>query len=191
MLDKMPGDPWQKHATLRTLYGYMYAHPGKKLMFMGCEFAQWREWNHDRSLDWHLLNDAPHSGMRRFIEDLNRQYRAERPLYETDNDAEAFRWIDCNDNENSVVSLVRYARDRRDFLVTIFNFTPVPRAEYRIGVPEPGYYAEILNSDAGFYGGSNVGNDGGVHSEPVAAHGFEQSIRLRVPPLGCLYLKLR
>jgi len=191
MLDKMPGDPWQKHATLRTLYGYMYAHPGKKLMFMGCEFAQWREWNHDRSLDWHLLNDAPHRGMRRFIEDLNRQYRAERPLYETDDDAEAFRWIDCNDNENSVVSLVRYAHDRRDFLVTIFNFTPVPRAEYRIGVPEPGYYAEILNSDAGFYGGSNVGNDGGVHSEPVAAHGFEQSIRLRVPPLGCLYLKLR
>jgi len=191
MLDKMPGDPWQKHATLRTLYGYMYAHPGKKLMFMGCEFAQWREWNHDRSLDWHLLNDAPHRGMRRFIEDLNRQYRAERPLYETDDDAEAFRWIDCNDNENSVVSLVRYARDRRDFLVTIFNFTPVPRAEYRIGVPEPGYYAEILNSDADFYGGSNVGNDGGVHSEPVAAHGFEQSIRLRVPPLGCLYLKLR
>jgi len=191
MLDKMPGDPWQKHATLRTLYGYMYAHPGKKLMFMGCEFAQWREWNHDRSLDWHLLNDAPHSGMRRFIQDLNGQYRAERPLHETDDDGEAFRWIDCNDNENSVVSLVRYARDRRDFLVTIFNFTPVPRAEYRIGVPERGYYAEILNSDAGFYGGSNVGNDGGVHSEPVAAHGFEQSIRLRVPPLGCLYLKLR
>ncbi len=191
MLDKMPGDPWQKHATLRTLYGYMYAHPGKKLMFMGCEFAQWREWNHDRSLDWHLLNDVPHSGMRRFIQDLNGQYRAERPLYETDDDAAAFRWIDCNDNENSVVSLVRYARDRRDFLVTIFNFTPVPRAEYRIGVPEPGYYAEILNSDAGLYGGSNVGNDGGVHSEPVAAHGFEQSIRLRVPPLGCLYLKLR
>ena len=191
MLDKMPGDPWQKHATLRTLYGYMYAHPGKKLMFMGCEFAQWREWNHDRSLDWHLLNDPPHAGMRRFIQDLNAQYRTERPLYETDADGEGFRWIDCNDNENSVVSLVRYARDRRDFLVTIFNFTPVPRAEYRIGVPEPGYYAEVLNSDAGFYGGSNVGNGGGVHSEPVAAHGFEQSIRLHVPPLGCLYLKLR
>jgi 1,4-alpha-glucan branching enzyme len=191
MLDKMPGDPWQKHATLRTLYGYMYAHPGKKLMFMGDEFAQWREWNHDRSLDWHLLNDPPHAGMRRFIQDLNAHYRAERPLYETDLDGEGFRWIDCNDNENSVVSLVRYARDHRDFLVTIFNFTPVPRAEYRIGVPEPGYYTEILNSDAAFYGGSNVGNGGGVQSEPVAAHGFEQSIRLRVPPLGCLYLKLR
>jgi 1,4-alpha-glucan branching enzyme len=191
MLDKMPGDPWQKHATLRTLYGYMYAHPGKKLMFMGCEFAQWREWNHDRSLDWHLLNDPPHAGMRRYIQDLNAQYRTERPLYETDDDRESFRWIDCNDNENSVVSLVRYARDRRDFLVTIFNFTPVPRAEYRIGVPEPGFYAETLNSDAGFYGGSNVGNDGGVHSEPVAAHGFDQSIRLQVPPLGCLYLKRR
>jgi 1,4-alpha-glucan branching enzyme len=191
MLDKMPGDPWQKHATLRTLYGYMYAHPGKKLMFMGCEFAQWREWNHDRSLDWHLLNDPPHAGMRRFIQDLNAHYRAERPLYETDLDGEGFRWIDCNDNENSVVSLVRYARDHRDFLVTIFNFTPVPRAEYRIGVPEPGYYTEILNSDAAFYGGSDVGNGGGVQSEPVAAHGFEQSIRLRVPPLGCLYLKLR
>jgi 1,4-alpha-glucan branching enzyme len=191
MLDKMPGDPWQKHATLRTLYGYMYAHPGKKLMFMGCEFAQWREWNHDRSLDWHLLNDPPHAGMRRFIEDLNAQYRKERPLYEADDDPESFRWIDCNDNENSVVSLVRFARDRRDFLVTVFNFTPVVRAEYRIGVPEPGYYGETLNSDAGFYGGSNVGNDGGAHSEPVAAHGFDQSIRLRVPPLGCLYLKRR
>ncbi len=191
MLDKMPGDPWQKYATLRVLYGYMYAHPGKKLMFMGNEFAQWREWNHDRSLDWHLLDDPPHGGMQLLVKDLNARYHAEPALFETDDDPQGFRRIDCNDNENSVVSLVRYARDRQDFLVTIFNFTPVPRAQYRIGVPEPGYYTEILNSDAELYGGSNVGNAGGVETEPIAAHGFEQSIRLRLPPLGCLYLKLQ
>ena len=179
MLDKMPGDPWQKHATLRTLYGYMYAHPGKKLMFMGCEFAQWREWNHDRSLDWHLLNDAPHSGMRRFIEDLNRQYRAERPLYETDNDAEAFRWIDCNDNENSVVSLVRSCARPPRFLVTISQFhagapcrIPDRRAGARLLRRNPEQRRRL--STAAATSGTTV-----AHSEPVAAHGFEQSIRLR------------
>jgi 1,4-alpha-glucan branching enzyme len=191
LLDKMPGDVWQKHATLRTLYGYMFAHPGKKLLFMGSEFGQWREWNHDRSLDWHLLDDPLHASLRQFVQALNWHYRAERPLYQVDFDPSGFRWIDCNDNENSVVSMVRYARDPREFLVMVFNFTPVLRSEYRIGVPEPGFYAELLNSDAAIYGGSNAGNGGGVGSEPIAAHGFEQSVRLVVPPLGCLYLKKR
>jgi 1,4-alpha-glucan branching enzyme len=191
MLDKMPGDAWQRRATLRTLYGYMYAHPGKKLLFMGSEFGQWSEWNHDRSLDWHLLADPSHAGLRRFVQDLNRHYEAERALHQVDFDASGFRWIDCNDNENSVVSIVRYAKDRRDFLVMAFNFTPVPRGDYRIGVPEGGSYEEILNSDAAVYGGSNVGNCGGAWSEPVAAHGFDQSLRLMIPPLGCLFLKRR
>jgi 1,4-alpha-glucan branching enzyme len=189
MLDKIPGDAWQKYATLRTLYGYTFAHPGKKLLFMGNEFGQWREWNHDRSLDWHLLDDPSHAALRLWIQDLNNLYIGQPPLYECDFDPSGFRWIDCNDNENSVVSVVRYARDRRDYLVHVFNFTPVPRAEYRIGVPEAGYYGELLNSDAAAYGGGNIGNSGGVWSEPVAAHGFNQSLRLKVPPLGCLYLK--
>ena len=191
MLDKMPGDAWQKYATIRTLYGYMFGHPGKKLLFMGSEFGQWREWNHDHSLDWHLLDDPSHTALRQYVQDLNGVYRAQRSLYECDFDPGGFRWIDCNDNENSVVSIVRYARDRRDHLVLVFNFTPVPRAEYRIGVPDDGFYAELLNSDAAIYGGSNVGNVGGVWTEPVASHGFARSLRLMVPPLGCLYLKKR
>jgi 1,4-alpha-glucan branching enzyme len=191
MLDKMPGDVWQKHATLRALYGFMYGHPGKKLLFMGSEFGQWREWSHDRSIDWHLLDDPAHAALQRYVQALNWHYHAEPALHQLDFDPAGFRWIDCNDNENSVVSLIRYARDRRDFVAMIFNFTPVVRAEYRIGVPEPGYYAELLNSDSDLFGGSNVGNGGGVNSEPVPAHGFDHSLRLTVPPLGCLLLKRR
>jgi 1,4-alpha-glucan branching enzyme len=191
MLDKMPGDPWQKLATLRTLYGFMYGHPGKKLLFMGDELAQWREWSHDRSLDWHLLDDPPHAGMKAYVQALNWHYHAEPALHQVDFDASGFRWIDCNDNENSVVSIVRYARDARDFVVMIANFTPVPRAEYRIGVPEQGFYVELLNSDSAMFGGSNIGNGGGVSTEPIAAHGFDQSLRLMIPPLGCLLLKKR
>jgi 1,4-alpha-glucan branching enzyme len=189
LIDKMPGDAWQKYASLRVLYGYMYGHPGKKLLFMGGEFAQWREWNHDRSLDWHLLDDPAHTGIRRYVQDLNRHYQEQPALYQMDFDPAGFRWIDCNDNENSVVSLVRYARDRQDAVVMIFNFTPIPRMHYRIGVPGAGDYAELLNSDASFYGGGDVGNGGGVASEPKPAHGFEQSVSLTVPPLGCLLLK--
>jgi 1,4-alpha-glucan branching enzyme len=191
MIDKMPGDPWQKHATLRALYGYMYGHPGKKLLFMGNELGQWREWNHDRSLDWHLLGDPAHAGMRAYVQALNAHYHAQPALYECDFTAEGFRWVDCNDNENSVISILRYARDVRDFVLMIFNFTPVVRAQYRTGVPEAGFYAELLNSDSALFGGSNVGNGGGVASEPIAAHGFEQSLRLTIPPLGCLLLKRR
>jgi 1,4-alpha-glucan branching enzyme len=191
MLDKMPSDVWQKHATLRALYGFMYAHPGKKLLFMGSEFGQWREWSHDRSLDWHLLDDPMHEALRRYVQALNGQYGAEAALHDNDFDPSGFRWIDCNDNENSVISFLRSARNHGEFIVTVVNFTPVPRTEYRIGVPEAGFYVELVNSDAASFGGSNLGNGGGVHSEPVAAHGFDHSLRLTLPPLACLLLKKR
>ncbi len=189
LLDKMPGDAWQKYATLRTLLGFMYGHPGKKLLFMGAEFGQWREWNHDRSLDWHLLEDPAHAAMRRYVQTLNAQQRAQPALHQVDVDPAGFRWIDCHDNENSIVAFLRTARRSDDFVVMVFNFTPVPRGSYRLGVPSPGYYAELLNSDSALFGGSNLGNGGGVASEPIATHGFNQSIRVMVPPLACLMLK--
>jgi 1,4-alpha-glucan branching enzyme len=190
MWDKMAGDTWRKHATLRTLYGFMMGHPGKKLLFMGNEFAQTREWHHDRSLDWHLLDLPAHAGMRRYVQQINTFLRTEPALYETDFDGNGFRWIDCSDNEHSVVSLMRTARDPKDFVVMVFSFTPVPRFDYRIGVPAPGFYRELMNSDAEIYGGSNVGNGGGLGTEPVPAHGFFHSLRLTLPPLGCLLLKV-
>jgi 1,4-alpha-glucan branching enzyme len=189
MLSKIPGDVWQKHATLRTLYGYMFGHPGKKLMFMGGEFGQWREWNHDASLDWNLLEEPMHRGLRRWVRDLNQVYQHEAALHEVDFDGAGFSWIDCNDNENSVVSLIRRARDPNDFCIVVANFTPVPRAAYRIGVPEGGWYRELLNSDGAIYGGGDVGNAGGILAEPIPAHGFDYSISLLVPPLGFLLLK--
>jgi 1,4-alpha-glucan branching enzyme len=189
MLDKMPGDVWQKHATLRALYGYMFGHPGKKLLFMGDEFGQWREWAADESLDWHLLDEPMHLGLQRWVRDLNHTYQRERSLHEIDFEGAGFRWIDCNDNENSVVSMVRLGRDPGDFTVMVTNFTPVPRPAYRIGVPESGWYRELLNSDGAMYGGSNMGNGGGVATEAIPAHGFEHSLRLTVPPLGCVLLK--
>jgi 1,4-alpha-glucan branching enzyme len=189
MLDKMPGDVWQKAANLRALYGFMYGHPGKKLMFMGCEFGQWREWAHDRSLDWHLLDEPVHEGLRRWVEDLNWVYQREPALHEMDGDPAGFEWIDCSDNENSVIAFLRRASDPRDSVVIVMNFTPVPREGYLIGVPEPGRYRELLNSDADIYGGGNVGNGGGVWSEPVVTHGRPDAIRLTLPPLGCLMLK--
>jgi 1,4-alpha-glucan branching enzyme len=191
LLDKMPGDFWQRYATLRTFLGYMWGHPGKKLLFMGGEFGQWREWHHDHSLDWHLLDDEPHAAIRRFVQALNWHYRAEPALHERDFTPDGFRWIDCHDNENSVVSFVRYAKDPQNAVVMVFNFTPVPRHDYLIGVPGDGYYAELLNSDAAAYGGSNLGNAGGLTTQPNAMHGFEHSLALTVPPLGCLLLKKR
>jgi 1,4-alpha-glucan branching enzyme len=190
MFGKIPNDDWQKAATLRTLYGFMYAHPGKKLMFMGGEFGQGQEWDHDRSLDWHLLEKPLHAGLQGFVRDLNRTYASEPALHEVDFDANGFRWIDCNDAENSIVSLIRRAKDGVDFVVAVLNFTPVPRENYRVGVPDEGTYRELLNSDADFYGGGNVGNGGAIGSEPVKAHGFDQSIGLRLPPLGFLLLKI-
>lgn len=189
MLDKMPGDVWQKCANLRTLYGYMYAHPGKKLLFMGSEFGQWREWNVDDSLDWHLLDQPGHRGIQQWVRDLNHVYQREASLHQCDFDGAGFRWIDCNDNENSVISLVRRARDPRDFSVVVANFTPVPRPDYRIGVPEGGWYRELLNSDGELYGGSNMGNGGGVMATDEPMHGFDHSLTLVVPPLGFVLLK--
>ena len=189
MLDKMPGDLWQKHATLRALYGYFFGHPGKKLMFMGAEFGQWREWNHDGGLDWYLLQDPMHDGLHRWVRDLNRVYREQPSLHEVDFQGEGFAWIDCLDSQHSVVSFLRRARDPRDFTVMVVNFTPVPRERYRIGVPEAGWYRELLNSDAELYGGSNVGNAGGLAAEPVPAHHLPYSLSLTVPPLGCVLLK--
>jgi 1,4-alpha-glucan branching enzyme len=188
MLDKMPGDLWQRHANLRTLYGYMYGHPGKKLLFMGSEFGQWREWNHDAGLDWDLLGHPMHQGLQRWVTDLNRVYQQEKSLHQMD-DGPGFSWIDCNDNGNSVISFIRRAKDPADVTVMLANFTPVPRPGYRIGVPHAGWYRELLNSDASFYGGSGIGNLGGVMTEPVASHGYGQSLSLVVPPLGFVMLK--
>jgi 1,4-alpha-glucan branching enzyme len=189
MLDKMPGDIWQKCATLRALYGYMFGHPGKKLMFMGSEFAQWREWHHDESLDWHLLQYADHRAMQQWVRDLNRTLAEQPALHQVDFDHTGFEWLDCSDFESSVVSFIRRAHDRSDFVVVAVNFTPVPRHGYVIGVPEPGRYVELLNSDAEIYGGSNLGNGGALHSEPVPAHGRPHRLSLVLPPLGCLMLK--
>jgi 1,4-alpha-glucan branching enzyme len=189
MFGKIPGDDWQKASTLRALYGFMYSHPGKKLMFMGCEFGQDREWNYDQSLDWHALDKPLHKGLQRFVQDLNRIYRSERALHEVDFDPAGFHWVDCNDSENSVVSFIRRARNADDFVVAVLNFTPVPRDGYRIGVPAAGPYLEVVNSDGELYGGSNVGNGGTIFSEPIASHGHDQSLRLTLPPLGFLLLK--
>jgi 1,4-alpha-glucan branching enzyme len=190
MMDKVPGDVWQKAATLRVLYTFMFAHPGKKLLFMGLEFGQWHEWRHDVSLDWHLIDEPLHAGLQRHIADLNRVYRHERALHEVDFDPAGFSWIDCNDWDSSVISFVRRGHDPREFVIAVLNWTPVVRTGYRIGVPEMGYYRELLNSDAAYYGGSNVGNRGGVDAEPVPAHGHAQSLSLTLPPLGAMLLKL-
>jgi len=189
MIGKMPGDDWQKAANLRALYGYMFGHPGKKLMFMGSEFGQWPEWDHDRGLEWAFCEEMPHRGIRRLVGDLNGVYRREPALHQLDFNPAGFQWIDCNDNENSVVSFIRRGRDWHDFLVVIVNFTPVPRHGYVIGVPEAGSYREVLNTDSEIYGGSNMGNGGAVATEPIEAHGHAQRLRLTLPPLSCLFLK--
>jgi len=189
MLEKMPGDVWQQHASLRALYGYLYAHPGKKLMFMGAEVGQRHEWNHDGSVDWAALDDPRHHGLQRWVRDLNLVYRAEASLHEVDFDGRGFSWIDCHDADHSVVSLLRKAKDEGDFTVAVVNFTPVPRPGYVVGVPGPGWYREVLNSDSGIYGGSNMGNGGGVPADGPPAHGFPVSVRVTLPPLGFLLLK--
>jgi len=191
MLTKMPGDTWQKAATLRALYAYMYSHPGKKLLFMGGEFGQWREWNHDVSLDWHLTADPPHAGILQCVKDLNRVYGAEPALHEIDFDHTGFEWIDCHDYESSVVAFIRRGQDVGEWVVCVLNWTPLVRNGYRIGVPEGGFYEELINTDSSSYGGSNVGNAGGLEAEAVAQHGHAQSLNLTLPPLGALILKRR
>jgi 1,4-alpha-glucan branching enzyme len=167
----------------------MYGHPGKKLLFMGCEFAQRREWNYEASLDWHLLKEPVHLGVQSLVRDLNRLYAAEPSLYERDYDHSGFQWIDCTDYEQSVVSFLRRADDPADHLVFVLNLTPVPRQLYRVGVPHGGRYRERLNTDAHEYGGSGVGNSGVVQADAVPSHGFDRSVVLTVPPLACLVLK--
>ncbi|MGH9775983.1 MAG: 1,4-alpha-glucan branching protein GlgB [Candidatus Acidiferrales bacterium] len=191
LLSKMPGDDWRKFANLRLLYGYMYAHPGKKLLFMGGEIAQWREWSHEMSLDWHLMEYAPHRGIARLVEDLNHVYKGEAALWEVDGDWTGFEWIDPNDAEASVLSFVRRAKDAKDFVLVVCNFTPIVREGYRVGVPESGFYREILNTDSENYGGSNVGNAGGFEAEAIPASGRPYSLSLRLPPLAAVYFKLR
>jgi len=188
ILGRMPGDSWQRFANLRAYYGFMWAQPGKKLLFMGCEFAQEREWNEEFSLDWHLLDDPRHDGVRRLVRELNRLYRTEPALHQLDNDQRGFAWIDCNDRDNSVLSWLRRGNDPHDFMVVVGSYTPVVRDSYRIGVPEPGFYREALNTDSEWYGGSNVHNGGGVWAEEVPWHGHDWSIRLRLPPLAtCMF----
>lgn len=189
MADKMPGDLWQKFANLRLLYCYMFAQPGKKLLFMGNEIGQWSEWDSSTSLQWHLLQHEPHQGLQRFVSDLNHLYAGEPAMHEVDFSYEGFEWIDFGDYDNSVISFMRRGKNRDDFLLFVFNCTPVPRYSYRVGVPKWGYYREVLNSDAALYWGSNMGNMGGVHAEPVWAHGRPCSISITLPPLAGLCFK--
>ena len=189
LLAKMPGDDWQKFANLRLLFGWMYAQPGKKLLFMGGEFGQWREWNHDTSLDWHLLQDARHQGLQRWVRDLNTTYRAEPALHQLDCDSAGFEWIDCNDAEQSTISFIRKGRSPEDVVLIVANFTPVPRHNYRVGVPQGGYWKEILNSDATLYGGSGQGNIGGLNAAPISRFGRNHSLNLTLPPLALVAFK--
>lgn len=187
LLAKMPGDNWQKFANLRLLFGYMYGQPGKKLLFMGGEFGQGREWDHDESLDWHLLNYAAHSGVKRWVGDLNLFYRSQPALYQLDFDHAGFEWIDCNDTDNSVISFIRKGRSPNNIVAVVCNFTPVPRFNYRLGVPRPGFWKEVLNSDAKEYGGSGYGNLGGVEATPMPWHGRNYSLTLTLPPLATMF----
>jgi 1,4-alpha-glucan branching enzyme len=191
LLGRMPGDRWQKFANLRAYLSYMYTHPGKKLLFMGAELGQDREWDHDESLDWHALADPMHAAVQALVRDLNRLYRSTPALHELDCEPGGFTWIDCHDHGNSVLSYIRRAKDPRDFAVVVCNFTPVVREGYRIGVPRGGYYAELLNSDAHCYGGGNVGNLGGVTACPEPMHGMPFSLSLTLPPLATLILRPR
>ena len=189
LINKMPGDDWQKFANLRALFGYMYGHPGKKLLFMGNEFGQWREWNHDRELDWELLERPAHRGLRHWLGDLNHFYRSQPALFEQDFVAAGFEWVDHQDVEESTLSFLRKARNPDDLVLVVCNLTPVPRENYRLGVPRGGWWREMLNSDAGTYGGSGRGNRGGVEAAPVGAHGHYHSLVLDLPPLATLFLK--
>ncbi|MFN8628161.1 MAG: 1,4-alpha-glucan branching protein GlgB [Candidatus Binatia bacterium] len=189
LLAKMPGDDWQKFANLRLLLGCMTAQPGKKLLFMGAEVGQWREWNHDESVDWHLLEYLPHQGLQRWVRDLNWLYRNDPAMHELDCDPHGFEWVDCNDADASVISLLRRGRTAADVVLIACNFTPVPRHRYVIGVPWGGYWAEILNSDAALYGGSNLGNGGGVEAVSRPAHGRSHSLVATLPPLAMLVFR--
>jgi len=189
LIGKMPGDEWQRFANLRLLFAYMYAQPGKKLLFMGCEFGQVAEWQHDHSLEWHVLQYPIHRGMQYWVEQLNRVYREQPALHQLDFDPFGFEWVDCNDTAASVISLLRKGKSEHETVLVVCNFTPVPRENYSVGVPFGGYWRELLNSDGADYGGSNLGNGGGVNAEAVPAHGRPFSVKLTLPPLAALFFK--
>ena len=189
LLGKMPGDDWQKFANLRLLFGHMYAQPAKKLLFMGGEFGQWNEWYHEESLDWHLLEFPPHEGLQRWVKELNRTYRTEKALYELDFDPAGFEWIDCNDTQQSTLSLIRKSRSESEIILVVLNFTPTPQYNYQVGAPRGGLWQEILNSDAEEYGGSGHGNFGEIEAVPVEIHGRPYSLKLTLPPLGAVFFK--
>ncbi len=192
LLGKMPGDDWQKFANLRLLLGFMFGHPGKKLLFMGGEFGQWKEWNHDSSLDWHLLESKMHGQMRNWLGDLNHFYRNQPALHELDFSPEGFAWVDMQNVERSTLSFLRKGKTEGDYLLVTCNFTPVPQNNYRVGVPYGGYWEECLNSDAPIYGGSGQGNLGTVEASPVPYYGsFDYSLSLTLPPLSVLYMRYK
>ncbi|MDR2368390.1 MAG: 1,4-alpha-glucan branching protein GlgB [Deltaproteobacteria bacterium] len=191
LFDKMPGDYWRKCANLRLLLGYMFAEPGKKLLFMGGEFGQINEWDHASQLSWELLSRPQHQGLKAFTKDLNGLYASEPALYEMDYDWRGFEWVDFRDSDSTVISFLRRGRDPGETILFVFNFTPVIRDRYRLGVPRAGYWKELINSDSSVYGGSDVGLGGGRHTDPIPAHGRQQSLELILPPLGFLALKVR
>jgi 1,4-alpha-glucan branching enzyme len=189
MIGKMPGDEWQKFANLRCLYGFMFAHPGKKTLFMSMEFGQWSEWNVWGDLEWRLLQYEPHQTLQHYIKTLNGFYRSQPALYEQDFTESGFEWIDCSDNQHSVVAFLRRAKDG-SCLIVVCNFTPQPHSHYRVGVPEWGFYTEVMNSDARDFGGSNMGNLGGKWAEEWAFHHRSYSLDLCLPPLATVVFKL-
>ena len=187
LISKMPGDQWQQFANLRLLYAWQYAHPGKKLMFMGGELGQWHEWQATSQLDWDLLQFENHRGLKTLLGDLNQLYRSETAMHRNDFVVDGFQWIDCHDSDQSVLTFMRHGDGQS--IICLINFTPVPRYNYRIGLPAAGGYREILNTDSNRYGGSNLGNEGAIASEAIAWMGFENSVALTLPPLGALFLK--
>jgi len=188
LIGKMTGDQWQRFANLRAYLGFMWTHPGKKLMFMGCEFAQEREWNHDHGLDWDLLDNPAHSGMQALVRDLNGAYRSVPALYQRDGEPGGFRWVVMDDAEQSVFAYLRLGADGTKPALVLCNFTPVPRLGYRVGVPHAGLWREVLNTDAGVYGGSNMGNGGTVYAEDAPLHDLPASLSLTLPPLATIIL---
>jgi len=191
LIGRMPGDAWQQFASLRAYYGFMWTHPGKKLIFMGGEFAQRREWNHDVGLDWHLLENRWHAGVQALVRDLNRLYRAAPSLHQRDCQAEGFAWIEANDANHSILAFQRSGAPGSPPVVVVCNFTLLPQPGYRLGVPQPGFYVERLNTDADIYGGSGMGNLGGVRSEPVPCQNRSQSIVVTVPPMATVVFELK
>jgi len=188
LLGRMPGDRWQRFANLRAYFGFMFAHPGKKLLFMGCEFGQEREWSHDASLDWHLLDQPEHRGLQRLVRALNEAYRARPALHALDCEAAGFEWIEAGDAENSVLAFLRKGPDGVPPVVAVCNLTPVTRSHWRVGVPAPGRYAEIVNTDLASYGGSDTRNREPIAAEAVPWHGRGHSLVLTLPPLATVWL---